>query len=77
MPNTRQTLDFTSGRLTSRRFAPGSRLVIVLTVIKQPDIEINYGSGKEVSRETIADAGPPLQIRWYDDSFIAVPVRPN
>jgi putative CocE/NonD family hydrolase len=76
-PGARTRLDFTSERLTSRLLQPGSRLVVVLSIIKQPNIEINYGTGKDVSRETIADAGPPLTIRWFDDSFIGVPAGFN
>jgi putative CocE/NonD family hydrolase len=73
-PGARTDLDFTAGRLTSRQFQPGSRLVIVLSIIKQPADQINYGSGKPVSDETIADAGTPLQLRWYGDSYISVPI---
>ncbi|HKK61105.1 MAG TPA: hypothetical protein VJ951_01015 [Bacteroidales bacterium] len=36
---------------------------------------INYGSGKEPALETIDDAGEPLEIRWYNDSYIEIPVR--
>lgn len=71
----RTRLDFTSERLTSRRFEPGSRLVVVLGVFKQPNIEINYGSGKPVGEETIADAGEPLKIRWFGDSYLGLPIR--
>jgi hypothetical protein len=53
----------------------GSRLVVVLGVIKQAGEQINYGTGKDVSDETIADAKEPLEIRWLGDSFIDVPVR--
>ena len=74
-PGRRQRLDFRSGRLTSRRFQPGSRLVVVLSVLKSPGAQINYGTGKDVSDETIADAGEPLTIRWFGDSFIDIPVR--
>ncbi|MGI9039659.1 MAG: CocE/NonD family hydrolase [Gemmatimonadales bacterium] len=75
IPGKRQSLTFTSGRLTSRQMQSGSRLVVVLGVLKQPGEQINYGTGKDVSDETLADAGEPLQIRWYQDSFINVPVR--
>jgi putative CocE/NonD family hydrolase len=75
VPGQRQRLDFTSGRLTSRKFQPGSRLVVLLTIIKQPGVQINYGTGKDVSDEAIADAREPLTIQWFDDSFIDVPVR--
>jgi hypothetical protein len=61
--------------LTSREFAPGSRIVIVLSIVKLPTDQINYGSGKEVSDETIADSGPPLEIRWFGNSYIDVPFR--
>jgi putative CocE/NonD family hydrolase len=74
-PGVRTRLDFESGRLTSRQFRPGSRLVVVLTVLKQPSTQINYGTGRDVSDETIADAREPLQLRWFSDSFIDIPVR--
>jgi len=74
-PGKRQSLDFRSGRLTSRRFQPGSRLVALLRIVKSPGAQINYGTGKDVSDETIADAGEPLKIRWLGSSFLAVPVR--
>jgi hypothetical protein len=74
-PGQRQQLDFESGRLTSRQFQTGSRLVIVLSIVRQPNAQINYGTGKDVSDETIADAKEPLQIKWFSDSFINVPFR--
>jgi len=74
-PGKRQHLDFRSGRLTSRQLQPGSRLVVVLGILKQPGEQINYGTGKDVSDETIADAGEPLRIEWSADSFIDLPVR--
>jgi uncharacterized protein len=75
VPGQRQTLDFKSGRLTSRKFQPGSRLVVLLSIIKQPTVQLNYGTGRDVSDETIADAKEPLKIQWFDGSFIDVPVR--
>ena len=74
-PGKRQRLDFQSIRLMSRQLQTGSRVVAVLRVIKEPGRQINYGSGKNVSDETIADAKPPLMIRWFSDSYIQVPVR--
>jgi putative CocE/NonD family hydrolase len=69
-----QQLDFRSGRLTSRQFQTGSRLVVLLGVIRDPYAQINYGTGKDVSDETIADAGQPLQIQWSGESFVDIPV---
>jgi len=61
--------------LTSRKFQPGSRLVVVLSLLKQPDVQINYGTGRDVSDESIANAKEPLKVEWFGDSFIEVPVR--
>jgi hypothetical protein len=74
-PDKRQTLDFQAIRLMSRQLQPGSRVVMVLSVIKDSGRQINYGTGKEVSDETIQDAKSPLEIRWFNDSYIEVPVR--
>ena len=76
-PGKRERLDFKSVRLTSRQLQTGSRIVVLLNIIKQPDFQINYGTGKDVSDETIADAGDPLEIRWFGDSFVDLPIRIN
>ena len=60
--------------MVSRRFSRGSRLVCILNVNKHPFEEINYGTGKEVHDETIADAGAPLEIRWLNGSYLKIPV---
>lgn len=73
-PGKRERLAFQSIRLASVRLEPGSRLVVVLQIIKNSGQEINYGTGKTVSEEMIADAGAPLAIRWFPESFIEVPV---
>lgn len=69
----RQTLDFRSMRLMSRKLAARSRLVAVLSIIKEPGRQINYGTGKDVSKETIADAKGPLRITWFTASFLELP----
>jgi uncharacterized protein len=71
----RQELTFSSERMTSRRLQQGSRLVMVLGVNKRPDREINYGTGSDVSEESIADGKIPVKIRWYNDSYIEIPIR--
>jgi uncharacterized protein len=73
-PDKRQKLDFESVRLMSRQLQPGSRVIAVLSVIKEPGRQINYGTGKDVSDETIADAKEPLQIKWFGGSYIVLPV---
>jgi putative CocE/NonD family hydrolase len=71
----RQTLAFTAERLSACRLPAGSRLVLVLGVNKRPDQQLNYGTGGDVSEESIADAKAPLKIRWYNRSYIEVPLR--
>lgn len=73
-PGKRQQLDFQSIRLMSRQLQAGSRVVMVLSVIKEKGRQINYGTGKDISDETIADAKEPLQIRWFSDSYVDIPV---
>jgi putative CocE/NonD family hydrolase len=73
-PGSRERLDISSIRLMSSQFEPGSRLVVVLSVIKESGREINYGSGKPVIDEDIQDAGTPLQIKWYGDSYLDLPI---
>ena len=71
----RQKLVFKSERLTSRQLQAGSRIALVLSIAKRPDREINYGTGGDVSEESIADGKIPIKIRWYGDSYIDIPVH--
>jgi uncharacterized protein len=73
-PGKRQRLDFQSVRLMSHQMQPGSRIVAVLQVIKYTGQQINYGTGNDVSDESIADAKEPLTISSFADSYILVPV---
>lgn len=73
-PGRPQTLTFESQTITAARLAAGSRLVALVGVPKQPEIEINYGSGKPVAEESAADAGPPLRIRWLPGSHLELGV---
>jgi putative CocE/NonD family hydrolase len=72
----RQQLSFETERLVSRRLQAGSRVVVVLGVSKTPELQINYGGGDDVSAETLEDNGaPPLEIHWYNSSYIELPVQ--
>ena len=71
----RQQLEFKAERISSRLLQAGSRLVMVLGINNRPDREINYGTGDDVSEESIADGQIPLKIRWYSDSYIDIPVQ--
>jgi putative CocE/NonD family hydrolase len=71
----RQKLAFRSERVTSRQLQAGSRIAMVLSISKRPDREINYGTGGDVSEESVADGKSPLQIRWYSASYIDIPIH--
>ncbi|HEY9102778.1 CocE/NonD family hydrolase [Chitinimonas sp.] len=75
-PGRRLSFDLQAGRLTSRLLAKGSRLLMMLGPIRQPQLQINYGSGKDVSDETLADGRQPLRLRWYGGSYLTLPLRP-
>ena len=72
-PERRRSIAFSSGRLMSHRFAAGSRLVAVLGIFKERDVQLNYGTGRDVGAESIGDATSPLHLRWYADSYLDVP----
>ena len=74
IPGKVESLPFDRTPLTSRQMAPGSRLLVRLNVNKNPFAQVNYGTGKDVSDESIADAKTPLRVRWTTDSYIRVPV---
>lgn len=69
-PGKEETIPFYRSRVFSRQLKKGSRLLLVLNIDKNPFAQINYGTGKEVSQESIKNAGTPLQIRWSTQSFI-------
>ena len=62
--------------MLSRRLQAGSRLVIILGINRRPDREINYGTGNDVSEDSLAEVdGSPVRIRWYGDSYVEMPVH--
>ncbi|WP_313399172.1 CocE/NonD family hydrolase [Stenotrophomonas sp.] len=74
-PGSAQHASLRDTRLLGRRLAAGSRVVVTLGVLKQPNLQLNLGSGKAPSDETIADAGTPLRIQWHGSSYVELPVR--
>jgi putative CocE/NonD family hydrolase len=73
-PEKVETIPIVNSFFVSKKINAGSRLVIVLQIIKSADWQINYGTGKDVSDETIGDAKIPLQIKWYNSSVVKIPV---
>lgn len=76
-PNKKESIPFDNTRFISKKISKGSRLIILLNINKHPFEIINYGSGKQVSDETIKDAGEPLEIKWHNESFIKIPIWKN
>ena len=73
-PGKIEAIPFSRTIMVSRQMSAGSRLLVLLTVNKNPHAQVNYGTGKDVSDESVADAKTPLEVRWYNDSVIRVPV---
>jgi putative CocE/NonD family hydrolase len=77
MPGKIASLPFSRTPLTARQLSKGSRLLLLVTVNKNQHAQVNYGTGGDVSDESVADAKPPLEVRWHNASFIDVPLRSN
>jgi putative CocE/NonD family hydrolase len=73
-PGRLQTIPIERTLFVSRQLAKGSRLLVVLDVNKGPYAQVNYGTGKDVSDESVADAGEPLQVEWRNSSTVRVPI---
>lgn len=73
-PNKIETIPFSNTHLVSKKLQKGSRLLVAININKNPFSQLNYGTGKEVSTETINDAKEPLIVKWYNDSFVKIPI---
>lgn len=74
-PGARTRLAFSPTRITSWRLEAGTRIVVLVNVVKDPGYPVNFGTGKNVSDETIADGKVPLRIHWRRGSFVELPMR--
>lgn len=73
-PGQMETIRFGNTFIISKKLEKGSRIVITLGVNKNPNWQVNYGTGKDVSDETMADANIPFKIKWYNSSHITIPI---
>jgi putative CocE/NonD family hydrolase len=60
--------------MVSRQMMPGSRLLVLVDAVKSPSAQVNYGTGKDVSDESVKDAGDPLKIEIQGGSFFEIPL---
>ena len=77
IPNKKSNILIENNEFVSKIIEKGSKLVAVIGVNKSPFFEINYGSGKEVSKESIEDAKEPLEIKFFNDSYLEIPISQN
>lgn len=68
---------FENSKLISKKLQKGSRIVIVVNVNKNNNSQINYGTGKDVNKESIKDADVPLKITFTGSSSISLPIWKN
>ena len=73
-PGKKEQIPIKNSLFMSKKIEKGSKLVLLAGVNKNKSWQVNYGSGKDVSDETIKDADEPLEIKWYNDSYVEIPV---
>jgi putative CocE/NonD family hydrolase len=73
-PNTATTITFDNTRIVSKKISKNSRIVIVINGNKNSYGQINYGTGRDVSSESIDDATIPLQLKINTESKILIPI---
>jgi uncharacterized protein len=73
-PNTIESFSLSNNYITCKQLQKGSQIVIVMGVLKNGNWQINYGTGRDVSDESILDATVPLEVKWYSDSNFIVPI---
>ena len=60
--------------MVSRQMSAGSRLLVLVDALKNPYMQVNYGTGRDVSDESVKDAGDPLKIEIRGGSFFEIPL---
>ncbi|MBD0351781.1 MAG: peptidase S15, partial [Flavisolibacter sp.] len=73
-PGKIESIPFQNSYITVKQLSNGSRIVALVNVNKSPFEQINYGTGKDVNDETINDAKEPLRVKWYNSSYIKIPI---
>ncbi|WP_206156244.1 CocE/NonD family hydrolase [Chitinophaga fulva] len=71
-PGNINTISFSNTRMISKQLSKGSRLVVVININQNPFEQVNYGTGKDVSEETMTDADEPVKLLWRNDSYVRI-----
>lgn len=74
-PGVEETIPVYNSFFTSKKISKGSRLILIAGMNNSPYWQMNYGTGKDVSLETMEDGKVPLQIKWSNRSYIKVPLE--
>lgn len=73
-PDKETLIFFDNTRIISKKIAKGSRLVLIVNGNKNPNAQINYGTGKDVSTESVNDANEALLLKISSGSHINIPI---
>ena len=73
-PGEMVVVSFDNTRITGKKISKNSKLVIVINGNKNSNGQINYGTGKDVSVESIKDAESPLRLKIHAQSKITLPL---
>ena len=73
-PKKSTTITFDNTRIVSKKLSKESQIVIVINANKNPYGQINYGTGRDVSSESIIDATIPLELKINMESKITIPI---
>ncbi len=74
IPNKLTHIRFDNTHIICKKIPKGSRLVAIINGNKNASAQINYGTGKDVSSESIVDAQVPLTLKIMAGSKIFIPV---
>jgi putative CocE/NonD family hydrolase len=73
-PNEKTQISFDNSKLISKKIEKGSRIIVVVNVNKNNNAQINYGTGKDVNKESSKNAEIPLNITFTGNSSISLPI---
>jgi putative CocE/NonD family hydrolase len=73
-PGRAEAIPFTQTPFIARQMRKGSRLLVLLSVNKNQYAQVNYGTGGDVSDESLEAGASPLQVDWLNDSYVDVPI---
>ncbi|BDD05564.1 CocE/NonD family hydrolase [Aureibacter tunicatorum] len=74
IPHKETIIAFDNTRIVSKKIAKGSQLIIIINGNKNSYSQINYGTGKDISTESIQDTNTPLILKLSTESKINIPL---